>query len=133
MLLLDCTETTYNVLMKLKMSKPASCQPHIEELPNPSLIIKYVLSNPSSQCFVAHLIFKPDSPNIFDIIIIIIIVVVIMIIAINTIIIASLKIKEPESDMQQNKCRVKITIFRNQRSSLGRISIYQRSMSTVDL
>ncbi|THV47693.1 hypothetical protein BGAL_0295g00160 [Botrytis galanthina] len=107
------------------MSKPASCQPHIEELPNPSLIISF-------QCFVAHLIFKPDFPNIFDIIIIIIIV-VIMIFAISTIIIASLKIKEPELDMQQNKCRVKITIFRNQRSSLGRISIYQRSMSTVDL
>ncbi|TGO46799.1 hypothetical protein BCON_0307g00100 [Botryotinia convoluta] len=108
------------------MLKSASYQPHIEELPNPSLITIF-------QCFVAHLIFKPVYPNIFDIIIIIIIVVVIMIFAISTIIIASLKIKEPEPDMQQNKCRVKATILRNQRSSLGNISIYQHSMSTADL
>ncbi|KAF7939212.1 uncharacterized protein EAE97_007292 [Botrytis byssoidea] len=118
--------------MRLKTSNPASYRPNIEELPNPSLSIKYILSNSSSQCFVAHLIFKPDFQNLSDIIIIIIIVVVIMIFAISTIIIASLKIKEPEPDMQQNKRRVKATIFRNQKSSLGRISIYQRSTSTAD-
>ncbi|TEY37138.1 hypothetical protein BOTCAL_0531g00010 [Botryotinia calthae] len=109
------------------MSKPTSHQPHVEELPNPSLIT-------NSQCFVAHLIFKPVYPNIFDTIIIIIVVVMITF-TISTIMFAGSKIKEPESepDMQQNKCRVKSTIFRHQRSSLRRISKYQHSMSTADL
>ncbi|EMR88421.1 hypothetical protein BcDW1_2759 [Botrytis cinerea BcDW1] len=70
----------------------------------------------------------------FDIIIIIIAVVMITF-AISIIIFTGSKIKEPDPnpDMQQNKCRVKTTIFRHQRSSLRRTSKYQHSISNADL